>query len=99
MKGANYTYEIVDDVLCIADVGPHDEYKTVTNDAENVLLEIKDVLGAEMPPVFIYRNTEGVWDGLEICNDQVEFYFLREEIREWARVKALSRWKENLISK
>ena len=99
MRGANYIYQIVDNVLCIVDVGPHDQHKTVTNDAENVLLEIENALGADMPPVFIYQDSEGVWDGMEICDDQVDFYFLQENVREKAIVKALSRWKESETAK
>ena len=46
MSQSNYYWSIEDGVLCIVDVGPHSLYQTVTNDAENVLEEIRKELYA-----------------------------------------------------
>ncbi len=94
MSKANYSHETVEEVLCIEDLGPHDMFKTVTNDAENVLEEIKKELGDDMPPVIIYQDSEGFWDGMEYNDQRVEFYSLNTSDREHAIVKALQRWSD-----
>ena len=95
MSQANYSFETVGDVLCIEDLGPHDMFKTVTNDAENVLEEIKKKLGDDMPPVIIYQDSDGFWDGMEYDDQRLEFYSLNTSDREMAIVKALWRWSGN----
>ena len=95
MSQANYSFEAVGDVLCIEDLGPHDMFKTVTNDAENVLEEIKKKLGDDMPPVIIYQDSDGFWDGMEYDDQRLEFYSLNTLDREMAIVKALWRWSGN----
>ena len=94
MSQANYSFEAVEDVLCIEDLGPHNMFKTVTNDAENVLDEIKEQLGDDMPPVIIYQDSDGFWDGMEYDDQRLEFYSLNTPNRETAIIKALSRWSE-----
>ena len=93
MSQANYSSEVVEDVLCIEDVGPHDMFKTVTNDAEGVLEEIKEKL-EDMPPVIIYRDSDGFWDGMDYDGQRVGFYPLNTSDRETAILVATERWED-----
>ena len=76
MSRSNYSYVISEGVLCITD---HDGPKSVTNNAENVLEEIKAELEAnkvQMPDIIIYKDTDDNWDGMEYDGSIVHFYFL-----------------------
>ena len=81
MSKSNYSYVINGGILCITD---HDGPKSVTNNAENVLEEIKAELNANkaltgntlMPEIIIYCDTTGNWDGMEYDGRDVQFYFL-----------------------
>src|SRR6185437_779905 len=59
-----YSYQIIEEVIVIVD---HDQGRTVTNAAEQVISEIR----AEMGDKFfgnkvISRDTDTIWDGLEM---------------------------------
>jgi len=77
----NFYAEFVDGVLCIIDTdGPI----SVTNDVENVIDRIREV-GIDLTKPVIYRNSEGVWDGLLIKDGKFAgFIFLNTEDRYWA---------------
>jgi len=73
---SNYSYIISGEVLCITD---HDGPKSVTNNAENVLDEIKKEFnskGFRMPDIVIYCDTNGNWDGIEYNGGDATFYYL-----------------------
>ncbi len=78
MSKSLYSFVISEGVLCIYDqCGPTN--MTVTNNAENVLDEIKENLKANntpMPDIIIYNDTNGDWDGMEYDGRDVHFYFL-----------------------
>ena len=95
MNKSNYTWTVVEGVLCIIDKGPHDKYKTVTNNAENVLEEIKqdlNYLGKPFPGIVIYKDSTGMWDGMEFHGERLEFYALRVEDKDLAIQKASERF-------
>jgi len=81
MSKSNYSYVIKDGVLCITD---HNGPKSVSNNAENVLEEIKAELEANkeltgntpMPEIIIYCDTNGDWDGITYDGNDADFYFL-----------------------
>ena len=57
---ASYTYEVHGDVIVIID---HDQGKSVTNDAENVIADLAADFDLSKYHV-IYRDTRGIYDQL-----------------------------------
>lgn len=57
---AIYSYTIHDNVIAIID---HDQGKTVTNDADNVIADLAACFDLSRYQV-IYRDTRGIWDQL-----------------------------------
>lgn len=58
---ADYTYTVEDGIVCIVDC---DSGRTVTNDAEAVVADLKTA-GLDLDALaIIYRDTLGVWDQL-----------------------------------
>ena len=89
MPRSTYTAEIIKGVLVIVD---QDIGRSVTNDAEQVLLEQKARLGAEMPEIVIYRDTTGTWDGLDHIGGVFRgFYYLNTRDVNLAIAKAKAR--------
>ena len=87
MNKSNYQFTVEDDVLCIVDVGPHDQFSTVTNNAENVLEEIKKNLSrvdVPFPKIIIYKDSDGIWDCMNYSDGIVAFYFLKADNRDEA---------------
>lgn len=73
VASANYTYIVVDGVVCLTDLGGA---PSVTNDAEAVIGEL-GVVGVDLTQPVIYRDTEGQWDELVVTNSQFSgFRFL-----------------------
>jgi hypothetical protein len=87
---SDYYFIIDHNTLCIVD---RDEGGvSVTNNAEAVLDEIKELLlphGLRMPPVVIYCDSEGMWDGMEYVDGTLTFYPLRK--RDMAEAEELAR--------
>ena len=86
MSKSSYSYVISEGVLCITD---HDGLMSVTNNAENVLEEIKAELNVgkaldapaipeivSMPDIIIYSDSNGDYDGMDYDGNDVVFYFL-----------------------
>lgn len=77
---ADFEWKIHDGVLVIVDL--NEGGKSVTNDAESVLRTISDILvgkGLSLPQTIIYRDSDGIYDGLRYPAPQgVEFYVLGE---------------------
>lgn len=63
MRRANYRYEVRADHVMIEDLGPWDQHPTVTNDAENVIEDLRrqGILGQRR---VLYRDSEGRIDEL-----------------------------------
>jgi hypothetical protein len=71
MSKANYKV-IVDqsDLMVIKDLGPWDQYMTVTNDAENVVKELSEKYGLANKTL-LYYDSEGLLS--ELTHDEGEF--------------------------
>jgi hypothetical protein len=60
---SDYTWKVTEDVLHIEDLNLGG--RTVTNDIENVINEIYQVIGEKIKGYKImYRDSEGMWDGV-----------------------------------
>lgn len=85
---ADYSYSVEEGVVCIVD---HDNGKSVTNDADNVIDDlVKAGIDVSGMPV-IYRDTEGYWDQLLVSESRfVDFASIheRERIAAIRKVKA-----------
>jgi len=59
---ADYTYAVVEGVMCIVDENLGST--SVTNDAANIIASL--ILTEALPPGMpvIYRDSDGVWDGI-----------------------------------
>ncbi|WP_409562680.1 hypothetical protein [Hyphomicrobium sp. MC8b] len=92
---ASYTYEIADGVLALTDCnGP----RSLTNDVENVLADLRDTLGLPLPATIVYRDTQGAWDGIAHVDGIFSgFYFLGTRDRDTAIAKAKSPTPERAI--
>lgn len=63
---STFTYTVEQDVICIVD---NDDGRSVTNDIENVLADlVKDGVRLRGRRV-IYRDSQGVWDQVELNGD------------------------------
>ncbi|CCH03546.1 hypothetical protein FAES_pFAES01052 (plasmid) [Fibrella aestuarina BUZ 2] len=83
---ADYTYSIEGNIIVIVDLDLGN--RSVTNDIENVLADIRTDLGSLAGYSVIYRDSMGHWDAVSLVNDVVYFYPLNATERE----KALSRF-------
>ena len=59
--------------------------KSVTNDIENVLEEIRAELGNLAGFAIIYRDSMGRWDGVQLKNESAHFYSLNESDKQQAQ--------------
>jgi hypothetical protein len=95
MFRANFTYKIIDGVICITDL---DTGKSVTNDVENVLSDISAQVGTEemlLRPI-IYCDSMQTWDGIKV-NSRGEFesfFSISETDQTKAIKKAWKHWKK-----
>ena len=65
---------------------------SVTNDIENVLSELEDLYRG-LPEIIIYRDSEGIWDGVNNNGVSVNFYMLNTPDTEDAIEKAKAIFK------
>lgn len=87
---ADYEYDLAGDVLWIIDRGG---YKSVTNDMENILQEIGEVIGPDQlrKKKIMYRDSMQIWDGVRLSeNGVVSFFPLTERDSMKAREKLLA---------
>jgi hypothetical protein len=87
---ADFTYSIFGNVISIVDLNLGN--RSVTNDIERVLRKIEyyhqgSIVGFKI----MYRDSEGVWDGIEWNGEHALFFALRETVEERARNKLLDR--------
>lgn len=82
---ADYTCTIADNV--IADQGN----RSVTNDIDNVVADIKGELANDLSGhAIIYRDSQGVWDGVMLDESgSVSFYGLEERDQSKAAARLL----------
>lgn len=84
---ADYTYTIEGNVIAIVDLDLGN--RSVTNDIENVLEEIRTELGNLAGYAVIYRDSMGRWDGVRLVNHTVYFYALGEANQQLAMSRLL----------
>jgi hypothetical protein len=87
---AEFTYSMSPDVIAIVDLDLG--HRSVTNDIENVLRKIEHYHQGPITAFKImYRDSEGVWDGVDWDGKRASFFALREMTEERAREKLLDR--------
>jgi hypothetical protein len=84
---ADYTYTVEGSVIAIIDLDQGS--KSVTNDIENVLDDIRAKLGDLSGYSVIYRDSMGRWDGIRLERGVVEFYSLNETDPDRAAARLL----------
>lgn len=84
---AEYTYTVEGGVIAIVDLDQG--RKSVTNDMENVLDDIRAELGDLAGYAVIYRDSMGRWDGVRQVGRVVEFYSLNETDPQQAAARLL----------
>jgi hypothetical protein len=89
-RQADFTYSMSPDVIAITDLDLGN--KSVTNDIENVLRKIEywhqgPIKGHRI----MYRDSEGIWDGVQWDGRRASFFALQETEEALARKKLLSR--------
>ncbi|MBO0931910.1 hypothetical protein [Fibrella aquatilis] len=84
---ADYTYTVEGNIIVITDLDLGN--KSVTNDIENVLAEIRTELGELAGYAVIYRDSLGRWDGVRLVNGAVLFYGLGETNQQSAMNRLL----------
>jgi hypothetical protein len=78
------------DVLIIKDLR-RPGHRSVTNDIERILLELKHEFGGKLPGCVIYRDSEGTYDGIRHDDGTFkDFYPIRTKNRDEAIDKALA---------
>ena len=88
---SNYQFKITDDILHIEDLNYGG--KSVTNNIENVINEIKEMIGDKIKKChIIYKDSEGIWDGIKPLWGinkcvEVDFYHIGETEFELALEK------------
>ena len=87
---ADFTYSMSPDVIAITDLDLGN--KSVTNDIENVLRKIEYWHQASIAAFRImYRDSLGIWDGVQWDGRRASFFALQETDEALARKKLLSR--------
>src|SRR6266446_9357915 len=74
---ADFTYSILGNVIAIVDLDLGN--RSVTNDIENVLSKIEYYHQGSISAFHImYRDSEGIWDGIDWDGKRASFFALRE---------------------
>lgn len=84
---ADYTYTIDGNTIAIVDLDLGN--RSVTNDIDYVLEEIRVELGDLSGYCVIYRDSMGRWDGVRLVNNTVYFYALGEADQQRAMNRLL----------
>jgi hypothetical protein len=83
---ADFTYSMSLDVIAVVDLDPGN--RSVTNNIENVLRKIEYYHQGPITAFKImYRDSEGVWDGIHWDGKRASFFALRETDEGRARKK------------
>jgi hypothetical protein len=85
---ADFTYSLSGNVISIVDLNLGN--RSLTNDIESVLRKIEHYhQGSIVGFKIMYRDSEGVWDGIKWDGGRALFFALRETEEERARKKLL----------
>lgn len=84
---ADYNYTVDGNIIAIVDLDLGS--RSVTNDIENVLADIRAELGGLAGYSVIYRDSLGRWDGVRLVKGVVHFYSLNEEDPQMAMRRLL----------
>lgn len=84
---ADYTYTVEGGVIAITDLDLGN--KSVTNDIENVLEDIRAELGDLAGYSVIYRDSMGRWDGVRLVNGTIYLYGIGESDQQKAQARLL----------
>lgn len=84
---ADYTYSVESTIISIIDLDLGS--KSVTNDMENVLDDIRADIGDLAGFAVIYRDSTGRWDGVRLIGRSVEFYSINEADQQQAEARLL----------
>jgi hypothetical protein len=87
---SDYTWKLKDDVISLIDLNLGN--KSLTNDIENALLEIRQVLGNKIENCkIIYRDSQEIWTGVNpkwsSVSVDVDFYNIGQKDYEQAIIK------------
>jgi len=89
---ADFTYSLSGNVISIVDLNLGN--RSLTNDIESVLRKIEHYhQGSIVGFKIMYRDSEGVWDGINWDGEHASFFALRETEEERARTKLSQRCK------
>ncbi|WP_077923864.1 hypothetical protein [Spirosoma sp. 209] len=89
---ADYTYTVDENIIAIIDLDLGN--RSVTNDIDSVLEEIRAEIGDLAGYSVIYRDSMGRWDGVRLVGGTpgrraVEFYSINEPTQERAQTHLL----------
>jgi hypothetical protein len=84
---ADYTYTVEGNIIAIIDLDLGN--RSVTNDMDYVLAEIRAEVGDLSGYSIIYRDSIGRWDGIRMVNNSVHFYGLGEAEKQSAMSRLL----------
>lgn len=84
---ADYTYTVDGNIIAIIDLDLGN--RSVTNDVDYILEEIRAELGDLAGYSVIYRDSMGRWDGVRLIGRTVEFYSINEPTQERAQTHLL----------
>lgn len=87
MVRSDYEYTVTDNIISIIDLDKGG--RSVTNDMENVIQDLKAILGDLSGYAIIYKDSMGIWDGVRIDGRCIEFYSLNETQQEKAAQRLL----------
>ena len=79
---ADYEYTVEGGTLCIIDLDKGGV--SVTNDMENVLADIQSAEGLLDDLKVVYRDSDGIWDGVTGWPGRIGFTFLGTKTKEEA---------------
>ena len=86
---ADFTYSLSGNVISIVDLNLGN--RSLTNDIESVLRKIEHYhQGSIVGFNIMYRDSEGVWDGIHWDGEHASFFSLREIEERRAREKLLA---------
>lgn len=84
---ADYTYTVEGNVIAIVDLDLGN--RSVTNDIEYILNDIRSEMGDLAGYSVIYRDSIGRWDGVRLVNRTIYYYGLGEADKESAMNRLL----------
>lgn len=87
MFRSDYNYTIEDNIIAIVDLDKGN--RSVTNDIDKVVQDLRNTLGDLAGYAIIYKDSMGIWDGVRIENGIIHIYPLQEQDQEKAAQRLL----------